>query len=167
LISCSQIITADDRKQYKKSLVLHASDLPLGRGWSPHIWEIIKGAEQITLTLLEAEDQVDSGDIWKKIKSPIPKHYLYDEINNALFTAELELIDFVVSNFHKIEPKPQGSEIEPTYYPKRCPQDSEIDPHSSLATQFDQLRICDPERFPAFFTLHGKKYKISLEKLNE
>lgn len=167
LISCSQIITAKDRNQYKESLVLHASDLPLGRGWSPHIWEIIKGAEQITLALLEAKDQVDSGDIWKKTNLPIPKHFLYDEINNTLFAAELELIDFAVKHFYQIQPEPQDSGVEPTYYPKRSPQDSEIDPYKSLADQFDQLRVCDPERFPGFFKLHGKKYKISLEKIDE
>ena len=41
LISCSEIINAKDRAQYKVSLVLHASDLPQGRGWSPHIWALV------------------------------------------------------------------------------------------------------------------------------
>jgi methionyl-tRNA formyltransferase len=56
-----------DRAKYDSSLVLHASDLPAGRGWSPHIWAITNGAESVTLSLLEAEDQVDSGRIWKKM----------------------------------------------------------------------------------------------------
>jgi len=68
LISCSEIVKRHDLAKYKNSLVLHASDLPKGRGWSPHIWEILNGEETITLSLLEAGDKVDSGRIWKKMK---------------------------------------------------------------------------------------------------
>ena len=63
LISCSDIIGLEYRNKYKKTLVIHASDLPQGRGWSPHIWQLIEGAEKLTLTLLEAEDKVDCGNI--------------------------------------------------------------------------------------------------------
>jgi methionyl-tRNA formyltransferase len=85
LISCSEIISKLERGKFKKTLVVHASDLPHGRGWSPHVWEIINGATDITLSLLEAEDQVDTGDIWKKISVPIPKTTLFDEINELIF----------------------------------------------------------------------------------
>ena len=37
LISCSEIISKGDRAKFKSTLVIHASDLPSGRGWSPHI----------------------------------------------------------------------------------------------------------------------------------
>ncbi|MTZ15522.1 UDP-glucuronic acid dehydrogenase [Pseudomonas sp. JL972] len=167
LISCSEIVDADDRSAYRASLVLHASDLPRGRGWSPHIWQIIEGAEEITLSLLEAEDRVDSGRIWRKIKFPVPKHALWNEINERLFTAEIELIDFAVQEYSSINPVEQDASIEPTYYPRRSPAESKIDPKQSIASQFDKLRVCDPHRFPAFFELHGKKYKIILEATND
>lgn len=166
LISCSEIVSAADRSAYRASLVLHASDLPRGRGWSPHIWEIIGGAEEITLSLLEAKDKVDSGRIWRKVRLPIPKDALWDEINERLFCAEIELIDFAVREFSSIMPVEQDMSIEPTYYPRRSPSDSQIDPSQSIASQFDRIRVCDPQRFPAFFELHGKKYKILLEKFN-
>lgn len=166
LISCSEIVSAADRSAYRATLVLHASDLPKGRGWSPYIWEIIRGAEEITLSLLEAEDKVDSGRIWQKARFPIPKDALWDEINKRLFNAEIELIDFAVREFSSIMPVEQDIRIEPTYYPRRSPSDSQIDPSQSIASQFDRIRVCDPQRFPAFFELHGKKYKIVLEKFN-
>ena len=99
LISCSEIIGISDRSKYSATLVLHASDLPEGRGWSPHIWQILDGAEEITLCLLEAEDSVDTGRIWKMVKFPIPKHELWNEINASLFSAEMELVDFAVREF--------------------------------------------------------------------
>lgn len=167
LISCSEIIGAKDRAAYHNCLILHASDLPLGRGWSPHIWQILGGKQELTLSLLEAEDKVDSGHIWKKLKFQVSKHALWDEINEQIFEKEIELIDFAVSNFEHILPEPQGLGITATYYPRRTPLDSKIDPLQSIASQFDKIRVCDPQRFPAFFEMQGKKYKIILEKISD
>ncbi len=164
LISCVEIIKLSERIKFKNVLLIHASDLPKGRGWSPHIWELIQGAELITLSLLEAEDAVDSGMIWKKISIKIPKHALWDEINHILFSAEIQLIQDAIRNFGKIKPTAQlGTEYE-SYYPKRSPNDSRIDPFRSIADQFDQIRVCDPNRFPAYFDLLGQRYILKLEK---
>lgn len=157
LISCSEIIDAEFRKKFDKVFVLHAADLPKGRGWSPHIWQVIEGARQITLTLLEAADKVDSGDIYGQTVIDIDPGDLHDDINRKLFEAELKLIENIGA------PRPQVG--EPTYYRKRTPEDSKLDVDKSLREQFDLIRVCDPDRFPAFFELHGKKYKIKLEKM--
>lgn len=167
LISCAEIVGPADRSAYRATLVLHASDLPRGRGWSPHIWQLIEGANEITLSLLEAEDKVDSGRIWKKLKFPVPKHALWDEINRRLFEAEIELIDFAVREFDQVRTTAQDPGIQPTYYPRRSPADSQIDPWQSIASQFDNIRVCDVHRFPAFFELHGKKFKLILEKIDD
>lgn len=167
LISCGEIVQAHDRAAYKATLVLHASDLPRGRGWSPHIWEIVAGADKITLSLLEAEDKVDSGRIWKKKSIPIPKGALWNEINELLFDAEIELIDAAVQEFETIVPTLQDPNIEPNYYRLRTPSDSQIDPQQSIADQFNRIRVCDPNRYPAFFELHGHRYLIKLEKVND
>ncbi len=167
LVSCTEIVTAADRGQYHNCLILHASDLPIGRGWSPHIWEISRGADRITLSLLEAEDKVDSGRIWKKKQIPIPKHALWDEINNRLFEAEIDLIDFAVNQYDAVEPKIQAEDIEATYYPRRNPEDSRIDPSRSLIEQFNLIRVCDPNRFPAFFEYLGHRYTLKIEKYDD
>lgn len=167
LISCEEIIKSEDRAPYAKSLILHASDLPRGRGWSPHVWEILEGAEKITLSLLEAEDKVDSGKIWKKIEIPIPKNALFQEINHRLFSAELKLMDFALKSFHFIKPQSQSENVDATYYRRRTPEDSRLDPHKSIAEQFDLLRVCDPIRFPAFFEYRGRQYTLKLEKFED
>ncbi len=167
LVSCSEIISEKDRIGYTNALVLHASDLPLGRGWSPHVWQIIDGASEITVSLLEAQNKVDTGRIWHKIKVAIPPTALWDEINHILFTTELALMDFAIEHSGTIAPQPQDPEITPTYYPKRSPNDSRIDPEKSIKEQFDLMRICDPDRFPAFFELKGAQYAIKLEKIDE
>jgi methionyl-tRNA formyltransferase len=167
LVSCAEIVRDVDRAPYRACLVLHASDVPRGRGWNPHIWDIIAGAEFVTLSLLEAADQVDSGRIWKKLRIDIPKHALWNEINAALFEAEIEMIAFAVENLDTVRPSEQDMSFEPTYHRRRNPSDSQIDPHKSIAEQFDRIRVCDPNRFPAFFDLHGHRYKLILEKADE
>lgn len=167
LVSSSEIITERDRASYGVCLVLHASDLPRGRGWSPHIWELAGGATQITLSLLEASDRVDSGRIWKKLHIPVPPTALWDEINHLLFTAELRLMDFALKSFGRIAPEEQPTDIEPTYFRLRTPKDSRIDPQCSIAAQFDLIRVCDPSRFPAYFEYRGQRYALKLEKLND
>jgi methionyl-tRNA formyltransferase len=167
LVSCGEIVTATDRAPYGVSLVLHASDLPKGRGWSPHIWELAEGASHITLSLLEAEDKVDSGKIWKKVNIPVPHTALWDEINHLLFTEEIQLMDFALASYGRIQPQEQPAEVAPTYYRLRTPQDSRIDPDKTLSEQFDLIRVCDPVRFPAFFEHRGQRYAMKLEKLND
>ena len=167
LISCTEIINSQDRMAYINCLVIHASDLPKGRGWSPHIWSILEGKEELTLTLLEANNKIDSGKIWKKLNFQVPKHALWNEINAQLFEKEIELIDFAVGNFKSVSAKSQALDIEPTYYPKRTPNDSEIDPYKSIESQFDKIRVCDPDRFPAYIELYGERYKLILEKVND
>lgn len=166
LISCSEIVRSVHRDLYKKVLVIHASNLPRGRGWSPYIWDIIGGANSITLCLIEAEDSVDSGSVWARRTLAVPKHALYDEINEILFSAESELMDFAVENFDSVETCAQDSDVAPTYYRRRTPEDSEVDPDKSISSQFDLIRVCDPARFPAFFKLHGHTYKLTVEKIN-
>lgn len=165
LISCSEIIAAKDRIKYKKVLLIHASDLPKGRGWSPHIWQIINGATEITLSLLEADDVVDSGAIWFKKNISIPSHALWDEINKIIFEEELHLMSFAVEQFPNVIPIKQKLENGTSYYAKRTPEMSKLDPSKSLGEQFDLIRVCDPLRYPAIFEYRGHKYKIELEKI--
>ena len=165
LISFTRIVKSDIRNNFKKALVIHASDLPKGKGWSPHVWQILEGKKKIIVTLFEAVDNVDAGDIWEKRSFNVENHELYDEINEKLFKTELELMDFAIKNFTRINPIPQKNKKFP-YYKKRSPSDSQINPKRTIASQFDLLRISDPNRFPCFFYLRNKKYKISIEKMD-
>jgi methionyl-tRNA formyltransferase len=163
LVSCHQIIGKPVRDLFRHTLVLHASALPEGRGMSPHVWQIIEGRKRLTLTLLNAEDALDSGDIWHQLEFDVPDTALAHEIHALLFDAELELMSWAIANCDERKPRPQTG--EGTFYRRRKPADSEIDPRAPLADYFDLLRIADPDRYPAFFTLRGQKYRIRIDKL--
>ncbi|WP_199671145.1 formyltransferase family protein [Salinibius halmophilus] len=164
LVSCSEIVPISYLSKYRHSLILHASDLPNGRGWSPHIWDLVNGKTSITLCLLEAEDKVDSGKIWFKRKIQIAKTMLWYEINDALFRAEIGLMQEALKQHAQVRPFIQENADSLTYYRKRTPLDSKIDPSKSIMDQFNLMRLCDPGRYPAWFELDGHKYKISIEK---
>ena len=53
---------------------------------------------------------------------------------------------------------------DPTYYPKRKPEDSRLDFYKPLSDQFNLLRVCDNERYPAFFEWKGSRYMIRISK---
>lgn len=163
LVSCSEIISAIERRKFTAVLVLHASDLPRGRGWSPHIWSIAAGSNEVTLCLIEAADPVDSGPVWLKVQWQLEGHELLDEINETLFRRELELMTEAVRRFGRIAPVPQSGEPG-GYLRRRTPEDSRLDVHKTLAEQFDLLRVVDNQRFPAFFDHRGKRYLIRIEK---
>lgn len=166
LISCTEKIPADLRSLYQKCVVLHASDLPYGRGWSPHIWSILHGNTTVTVSAITAEDNIDSGDIWAKKSFDVAPHELYDEINTSLFAIEIDLLNEVIEMIDSgVSPHPQPNK-EATYFPRRTPEDSELDPDLTIAEQFDKIRVGDPERYPAFFRMHGKKYAVSLRKVD-
>ncbi|MDO6678418.1 UDP-glucuronic acid dehydrogenase [Shewanella sp. 4_MG-2023] len=166
LLSCSEIVRKSIRNLFSYSLVLHASDLPEGKGWSPHIWDVVNGKNTLTLSLLNAEDRVDSGDIWQKKIIKLQGNELYDEINHKLFKAELELMSWACENIENAIATPQKSDVA-SYHRKRTPEDSKLDVNQSIISQFNLLRVCDPQRFPAYIEINNQRYNIRLEKSDD
>jgi methionyl-tRNA formyltransferase len=156
-------VRSSEREKYRAALVLHASDLPRGRGWSPYIWEIASGASEFTVSLIEASEPVDTGRIWLKTKCRFEGHELLPEIHERLFAAETELMTQAVERLETLEPQPQQGEPGP-YFRRRTPEDSRLDPERSIAAQFDLLRVVDSQRFPAFFEHRGHRYRLTIEK---
>lgn len=164
LVSCHQIVGAAVRAGFGHTLVLHASALPQGRGMSPHVWQILQGADRLTVTLLDAVDELDRGDIWHQVEIAFQGTELHDEIHALLFDAELALMTWAVHHVPGGRPRPQPAG-EGSYFRKRVPEDSRIDPQRPLAEAFDLLRIADPDRYPAFFEHRGQRYKLRIEKM--
>lgn len=161
LVSCSERISKAIRDRYTRSVVIHESDLPRGRGWSPLAWQVLEGAAQIIVSLIECADPIDSGAIWTKQTLHLQGHELAEEINQRRDECRLALMDYALANFATIQPARQIGDA--SYYPRRTPEDSRINPWKPIADQFDLLRICEP-RFPAFFEFRGHRYEITLKK---
>lgn len=163
LVSCSEIIGPAVRTAFDATLVLHASKLPEGRGWSPYIWAVVGGADEIHLCLLEAAEPVDTGNVWLRTSFRLEGHELLPEIHERLFASERELMTRTIHEWGSIRPERQtGQRSEPL--PRRTPADSELDPELTIAAQFNLIRTADAERFPSFFDYRGHRYKVIIEK---
>ncbi|HER26225.1 MAG TPA: N-acetyltransferase, partial [Rhodospirillales bacterium] len=53
----------------------------------------------------------------------------------------------------------------PIWSSRRRPPDSRLSPDQTIARQFDQLRVSDNYRYPAFFEHRGHRYKVQIEKM--
>ena len=165
LISCTQLVPPSVRQRFDHALVIHSSDLPRGRGWSPQAWAVSEGANQLTVSLIEADDPFDTGLIWHKATVILDGSELFTEWHEKLYRCWMDLMDWALVNAAIVRPSAQ--EGEPTYLERRRPSDSQIDPDLTIAEQFDKLRTADPDRFPAFFDLRGHRYAIRLEKIEK
>ena len=64
ILSYYKILSSDFLQQHKHNLVIHASNLPKGKGWSPLFWQFLEGSNEIVFSLFGTDTRVDSGDIY-------------------------------------------------------------------------------------------------------
>ena len=161
ILSCSSIIPANLLELHQHNLVVHASDLPKGKGWSPLTWQIIEGKSEITITLFEAvPDKVDAGTIFLQKTMRFKGDELVDELRDIQAVATFDLcIDFV-RMYPEIIKKGKAQVGTSSYYSKRKPKDSELDPRKSIIEQFNLLRTVDNDKYPAYFMHMGRRYNL-------
>lgn len=162
ILSCEKILKNTHLSFHKSNIVVHPSKLPLGKGWSPLAWQILEGENNIPLSLFEANDKVDDGDIYILDYIKLEGHELNDEIKHQQGLKTLEMIREYLDNFENRIGKPQQG--DETFYPKRPLKASELDLNKSLNKQFNLLRVVDNERYPAYFIKDGVKYILKIYK---
>lgn len=160
LLACEKIFK--DLHLNKHNLVVHESDLPEGKGWSPLTWQILEGKNKIPITLFEASEKVDAGCIYSKEYINLQGHELLDEIKHQQGLKTIKLILDFVKNYPNVKGSPQNGKS--TYYSKRTCIDSKLDINKSIKNQFNLMRVCDNERYPAFFEIEGIKYFVKITK---
>jgi len=166
IFSYFKIIEKKYLEKSKFNLVPHESDLPKGKGMSPLTWQIIKGVQIITFSLFEASNKTDNGLIYLKKKIKIKKDLTFNEIKKLQFKVNILLIN-VFLKYYKKNDKPLESSFpkgNSSFFKARVPKDSKMDINKSLRSQFNLLRTCDSNNYPAFFYINKKKYYLKLIK---
>ncbi|AJC86776.1 formyl transferase [Campylobacter sp. RM16704] len=160
ILSYHKIISKKFLQSNKHNIVIHASNLPQGKGWAPLFHQIIEGKNKIVFTLFEASEKTDSGDIYLQKTLLLDGLELYDELRTKQANFTIKLCLEFINSFSKILKKPQkGKE---SFYPKRTFKDHELDINKTIDEQFNLLRISSNEEFPAFFYKNGKKFIIKI-----
>lgn len=163
-MSYGRIVDSTNRRRYRNNLVIHASDLPKGRGWSPASWLILDGANRIPVTLLEAVDEVDAGPIYLQEWIDLDGTELIDDWRQLLAEKTISLARSFVSNYPAILDSRREQVGEASAYPRRRASDSRLDTRKTIEELFNQLRIVDNESYPAFFVYKGREYLLKIEK---
>jgi methionyl-tRNA formyltransferase len=147
----------------KKNLVVHESALPKGKGWSPLTWQVLEGETRIPVTLFEANIKVDAGNIYDISYFELDGTELIDELRIKQWNATREIIINYINNY---DPDNLGvcQVGDESFYPRRTQKNSLLDINKSISEQFNLLRVCDNERYPAWFEINGTKYIIKVYK---
>lgn len=161
-LGCTAIVPEEYLSFYKYNFVIHHSDLPKGRGSSPLVWQVIEGKSEIPFSLFDAERDVDTGKIYKKAILKLDGSELLDEIFYKRWQVEKEMILNLLSQYPDI--KGEEQEGKPTFYRRRNKKDDEISIDMTIKGAFNELRIHDNDKWPAFFHYKGNKYYIKIYK---
>jgi len=165
ILSYSKILGSEVLRKNNHNLVVHESALPEGKGWSPLTWQILEGKSEITVTLFEASEAVDSGPIYLQNIIKFEGYELVEDLRKSQGDSTLDLCKIFVAEFPMIlkRARPQvGSE---SFYPKRSAENSRLNPYKTIAEQFNLLRVVDNERYPAFSEWQGQRYALKIEKV--
>jgi len=164
VLGCTFILPPEILSRNKHNLVVHESELPKGRGWTPIAWLVEGGSNRIPLTMIEAEKRVDAGPVYLRSEVVLDGHELMDEIRALVMQEIIRMCKRFVEHYEEVVSMARDQEGEATYFPRRNRESSRLNPDKTIAEQFDKLRIVDNQSYPAFFDYRGKRYTLKIEK---
>ncbi|MFO7832644.1 MAG: formyltransferase family protein [Halohasta sp.] len=130
-----------------------AFGLPKGRGRSPLNWSLIEDLDRFLLSLIRLDADVDAGAVAATRKFDITEfdtiQSLYYKVSLAIEAMLLDVIPPICRGDHTFEPQ----DGEPTYYPKRTPEDGEINWGEPMAAIYNLVRAVT-QPYPGAFTFH-------------
>ncbi len=160
LLSCTKIVGKSFLGRYLHNIVVHASDLPAGKGFTPLKWQILEGREEIVLTLFEAVEAVDAGPYYQKEKLRFEGTELLDELQEKMAEKIVAMCLSYAKAPDAFPAMPQSG--KESFYARPTREDDRLDIDKTIREQFDHLRIADNERFPVWFSYRGKTYYLKI-----
>lgn len=160
LLSCVKIVKKSTLDKSKSNIVVHASDLPAGKGFSPLQWQIREGKSAVTLTLFEANEAVDDGPYYFKHSLELSDIELLPESRDRMAQEIVQMCIKYVAQFPDCEPHQQrGTE---SFYGRLTDKDDELDINKPLSEQMNLIRGADFDKFPLHFSYKGKKFTVKV-----
>ncbi len=117
------------------------------------------------MTLFEATADMDAGPVWLRSSMMLDGTELMPELRQKQGEKTVEMCLEYLTLRDTLAPVFQsgaGSEFR-----RRNKEDDRLDPEKTIAELFDQFRIVDNERYPAWFKLRGRRYYLSITPMDE
>ena len=138
-----------------------AFGLPRGRGRSPMNWSIITGQSRFITSLFRYTPGMDDGDILGSRVFEVNEHDTIETLHQknrvAMLQVLTECLPKIASGEIVFTPQPDG---EPSYYPKRIPEDGLIDWSAPTRAIHRLVRAVAPPYPGAFAHLDGRRIDI-------
>jgi Methionyl-tRNA formyltransferase len=166
-LSYGKIVSSKLLATHTNNLVVHESDLPKGRGWSPLTWQVLEGLSRIPVTLFEAAKSVDGGDIYLQEWIELEGNELVDDLRSLQANATINLCKQFIREYPEILKSARPQVGEATYYPRRRPVDSQIDLDQTIREQFNVFRVADNDNYPVFFGVENSTFILKVYSLEE
>lgn len=164
VLSCEKILKKEFLELHKSNVVVHPSKVPLGKGWSPLAWQVLEGVNRVPVSLFEAVEAVDAGDVYIVDYIELEGHELNDEIKHKQGLLTMKMVKQYINEFDTIKGIPQSG--EESFYPRRKQKENQLDINKTISEQFNLLRVVDNERYPAHFYINNEKYILKIYKEN-
>jgi methionyl-tRNA formyltransferase len=149
----------------KLTLIVHASKLPKDKGFAPVQNQILKNKNKIFISLIKADKKVDSGNVYLRDYFFLQGHELIDEIRYSQGLACLKIVKKFLKKFPIVKNIPQLGRSN--FNKKRNASNSILNINKSIKSQFNLLRICDNNQWPAYFIYKNNKYILKIFKDND
>jgi len=159
-LSCTKLVKKENLRKSKHNIVVHASDLPEGKGFSPLQWQIFEGRDEIVLTLFEVVEKVDAGPYYFKRNIKFDGTEILELLRAKMAECIIEMCEEFIFKFNSLTViKQKGVE---SFYRRRSLRDDEIDITKSIEELFNHFRIADNDKYPLYFIRKGKKYYLRI-----
>jgi methionyl-tRNA formyltransferase len=165
LLGCSGLVPGESLAKHRCNVVVHESDLPRGRGWSPVAWQVLEGKNEIPVCLFEAVEEADAGRVYLRDTMVLEGTELLPEIRHRQGEVTLRLCLRFLKMWPDIKGEPQSGEA--TWYRRRTKEDDRLPVDRTIEELFDRLRVLDNQRYPGWFEIRGRKYMLSINPLDE
>ncbi len=134
------------------TVVFHSSNLPLGRGWAPIYYALAEEHQFLWQSLFYGTEEVDAGPLIAKARYPLDKMTIEAEARRIDDELTLILVETFIAKLTQSRVYAAPQRGVPTYYERRVPQQSVIDPQKSISSQWNHIRALPPEHPPHFFS---------------
>jgi methionyl-tRNA formyltransferase len=162
ILGYTKILSNTFLKKNRFNLVVHESNLPLGKGFAPVQWQILENKKKINVCIINADKKVDTGGIYLKESFKVDETALYDEIRESQGKATYKIINNFLKKFPRFKIMKQKGKS--SFYKRRTKKDSELNINKTIKDQFNLLKICNNNKWPAFFVYKGKKFTLTINK---
>lgn len=167
-IGFPHIVSEETFLSHPLAINIHPTLLPKYRGPTTGAY-ILQNNEKITGSSVHImSKKADVGDILGQSVVKLNSFDTIKSMQKKVYTSEPTLVLSILKKLKKgIIPIKQNKRYSLTYNKVRKPQDSKIDIKKSMFNLINDIRACDPKKFPAYFIYKNQKVCIKLWRLKK